>query len=378
MSEGQLLHNQMIIIEDGKIATLRPAKKGETGDFNFTSEHIVIPGMIDLHIHGAQGYDVMDGTPESLSKISQSLAEEGVTGFLATTMTESIPRIEAAIDNSLWCQQNHDDHQGAAILGLHLEGPFLSEAFMGAQCGEYLLKPNPQLLEKWQKRAAGSIKLLTLAPELQDALSLIHLATQQGIVCSIGHTAASFNETLQAIDAGATHATHLFNAMSGIHHRTPGAAAALLIDQRVTAELIVDGHHIAPEMIRFICQCKNLSQLVLVSDAMNAKCLKNGEYTFGSQAVVVQAGTARLKSNGALAGSTLCLNHALRNIHQYTHIPLERLIPLATSIPAKILKIDHQVGAITPGKHANLTVLDQDFSIEMTLREGRLIYKKPA
>ena len=377
MSEGNTLDNQIITLHQGKIESIQPAHSTIDCDLVLDANHILIPGMIDLHIHGVKGCDVMDGTPDSLLTISQSLAQEGVTGFLATTMTESISRIEAAIDNSVHCQQNKLDREGAEILGLHLEGPFLSAEFMGAQCEEHLRKPDPALLTNWQQRAAGSIKILTLAPELEGALGLIDIAKKLGMTASIGHTAASFKETLAAIDAGATHATHLFNAMSGIHHRTPGAAGALLIDSRITAELIIDGLHLAPEMIRFIFQCKNLAQLVLVTDAVNAKCLKNGEYIFGGQTVILQDQEARLKKNGALAGSTLCLNQALKNAQHYTGIALEKLVPLVTSTPAKILKMDARIGSISPGKQANLTVVDQNLNVQLTLREGRVVYKKP-
>ncbi|MCX7123634.1 MAG: N-acetylglucosamine-6-phosphate deacetylase [Gammaproteobacteria bacterium] len=377
MSEGTRLQNQVITVQNGLIENIEPASTMDHYDWELDPHSILIPGLIDLHIHGIKGHDVMDGTPNSLSMISKTLAEEGVTGFLATTMTESIARIEAAIDNSVYCQKNNRDYHGAEILGLHLEGPFLSTEFMGAQCGIHLLQPNPLLLEAWQKRSAGSIKILTLAPELPQALELIDTAKKLGIVASLGHTAASFNETLTAIDRGATHATHLFNAMRGIHHRTPGAAAALLMDERMTAEIIVDGLHIAPEMIRFIFQLKKHSQLVLVTDAMSAKCLKNGEYVFGGQTVILKDQEARLKKNGALAGSTLCLNQALKNAHQYTGIALEKLIPLATSIPAKILKMNQQIGSISQGKKANFAVLNQDLEVQVTMREGRVVYKKP-
>ncbi len=378
MSAGETLHHQTLTIQNGVITRMESAAPHPQDTLRFTAEQILIPGMIDLHIHGAKGHDVMDATRTALSSISQTLAAEGVTGFLATTMTESTARIEAAIDNSLDCQRHHLDQDGAEILGLHLEGPFLSKTFMGAQCEAYLRTPDPALLEAWQERAAGSIKLLTLAPELPHALALIQQAKKLGIVAAIGHTAATFQETLAAIDAGATHATHLFNAMSGLHHRTPGAAAALLMDERVIAELIIDGLHIAPEMIRFVFHTKKLAHLVFVTDAMHAKCLKNGEYTFGGQAVILQDQAARLKKNGALAGSTLCLNQALKNAHNYSGIALEKLIPCVTSIPAKILKLDHQIGTISPGKQANLTVLDAHLQVHMTLREGRIVYKNPA
>ncbi len=378
-SDGQQWHNQVLHLREGWIERIEPASPHVPYDAILPEGSVLLPGLIDLHIHGANGADVMDASPEALKTISQTLAQDGVTGFLATTMTESAARIEAAIDNSVACQTQQIDQAGAQILGLHLEGPFLSQTFMGAQCPDYFLEPNADLLTAWQTRASGTIKLLTLAPELPHALQLIDQAKALDIVTSIGHTAATYQETAAAVTRGARHATHLFNAMSGLHHRTPGAAAALLMDDRVTAELIADGLHIAPEMVYFALRCKGLDRVVLVSDAMHAKCLKNGEYTFGGQTIILQDQAVRLKKNGALAGSTLCLNQALYNAHAYSGYPLEKLVPLVTSIPARILKLDHLLGAIRPGLKANLTVLNQaDGAVLHTLREGRSVYKNPA
>jgi N-acetylglucosamine-6-phosphate deacetylase len=369
---NQFLADHEVVIKDGLITAVQPNSLA-SADFHLKNDELLVPGFMDLHIHGARGQDVMDANATSLQILSDALLEEGVVGYLATTMTESIPKIEAALKTCFEFQRNQT--QGAELLGVHLEGPFLSQAFMGAQCGDHLKIPDIALLKKWQQQFPDLIRLITIAPELPHAIEFIQYARSQNIVVSIGHTAANFAETKCGIDAGATHATHLFNAMSGVHHREPGAAAALLSDDRVIAELIVDGAHVAPEMIQFTVQCKGLDHLLLVTDAMRAKCLKAGIYDLGGQNVAVDDyGIARLQSNGKLAGSTLQLNKALKNMHQYTGLPLTELIPLITIQPASILKILNQ-GYISSGQIANLVVLNNNFDVKGTFYHGKIVYQ---
>lgn len=367
----QLLADHEVIIHEGIITAVQP-NSHTPADVQLKEDEFLLPGFLDLHIHGARGQDVMDATPQSLQILSDALLQEGVVGYLATTMTESIPKIEAALQACFEFKKTQT--QGAELIGVHLEGPFLSEAFMGAQCGDHLKAPDVALLKKWQQQFPRLIRLITIAPELPNAIELIQYARSQNIVVSIGHTQASFAETKCGIDAGATHATHLFNAMSGIHHRTPGAAAALLCDDRVIAELIVDGAHVVPEMIQFTVRCKGLDRLLLVTDAMRAKCLKAGTYDLGGQNVIVDDhGIARLESNGKLAGSTLTLNQALKNMQHYTKLPLTEIIPLITLQPARILGILNQ-GYISSGQRANLVVLNNNLDVKGTFYHGKNVY----
>ena len=370
--DGHFQTDQVITLEHGRIQSIAPATSTETIDLDLHADTYTVPGLLDLHIHGANGKDVMDATPKALYTISQSLAEEGVTGFLATTMTEAIPKIEKALE----AISQFKETAGADILGVHLEGPFLSQKYMGAQCGEFILDPQIELLEKWQRLSGNKIKLLTLAPELPNADAFIKAACKMGIVISIGHTAATFAESKSAADAGARYATHLFNAMSGVHHRTPGAAAFILSDNRINAELVADGHHVVPEMLKFAVQCKGLSHLSLVTDAMRAKCLKNGEYDLGGQPVVVADGAVRLKKNGVLAGSVLRLNGALRNFIQLTGESLESCIPMVTSTPARTLGMEDQIGHLAPSLKANLVILNHNLDVLYTIRDGAIIYQR--
>lgn len=370
----RFVQDQVLTIDQGVIQNIAPTEHHSPCDLSLNEDTYLLPGMIDLHIHGANGADVMDATPHALSTISQAIAKDGVTGFLATTMTESQQKIEAALSNAAQYQKHPESKDGAALLGLHLEGPFLAQAFVGAQSSEFIQKPNPALLGKWQKLADGGIKILTLAPELPDALSLIHAAISHNIIPSIGHTAATYEETCQGIEAGARYGTHLFNAMSGLHHRNPGAAGALLEDDRVTTELIIDGIHLAPSIVRLAVKCKGLERLLLVTDATRAKCLKNGEYDLGGQTVILEKGAVRLKSSGVLAGSVLSLNHALKNACDYTGLDLAYFIPSVSSIPAQLLGLQEKIGEIALYKNANFVILNKHFDVQYTVREGRVIY----
>ena len=377
-TDGRFIKNHELLLLDGKIKGIQ-ASSNCKADLELPNDQFLAPGFIDLHIHGASGKDVMDAKTDSLQVIANTLTQEGVTGFLATTMSEALENIEAALATCFAFKKFQTE--GAELLGVHLEGPFLNPQYMGAQCGDYLQAPNIELLKQWQKDFPELIKLITLAPELPNAEAFIRYAKSQGITVSIGHTNASFKETMRGIDAGASHATHLFNAMSGMHHREPGAAAALLYDDRVTAELIADGIHVAPEMLNFALKCKGLKRLVLVTDAMRAKCLKAGAYKLGGQDVLVDAsGTVRLKSKGVLAGSTLRLNEALRNMLQFSGSALQDLLPLVTEIPAKILTPENKnqnqsrAGIIEVGQKANLVIFNHDFDVLYTLKEGKIVY----
>lgn len=373
--ESHFVNDQEIELDGPKIKHIRPAQNHTAYDFIVSDSHYLIPGMIDLHLHGSNGADVMDATPAALQTISHTLLREGVTGFLATTMTESSNRIEAALSNVVNYRAHHDIHTGAEVLGIHLEGPFLSPQFMGAQASEHLLAPQADLLAKWQDLTQGLIKVITLAPELPGAAELIHKAKQLGIIAAIGHSAATAAETKHAADHGITYATHLFNAMSGVHHRTPGAATQILQDPRITAELIIDGHHLDAAIAQLAMHCKGLDHLVLVSDATRAKCMPTGEYNLGGQAVILEHGAVRLKKNGVLAGSVLKLNEALKNAHHTLKKPLEELLPLVTSTPAKLLNEAHRLGKIAPDFTANLAVLGPNFEVTHTWRDGKLVFQ---
>ncbi len=368
------LKDQAIVIEDGKIKAIIPKDMtnhhlpAQKSDFH--AEDYLIPGLIDLHIHGANHHDVMDANVDGLKIISRSLATEGVTGFLATTMTASVDKIEAALATIPLAMR---DEEGAAILGVHLEGPFITKEKMGAQAGEFIQNPNLDLIDHWQKRAQGMLKIITLAPELSGAIDFIRGLQVRNIIAALGHTNATFAEANIAIQNDCHYATHLFNAMRSIHQREPGVVAAVLLAEQVFAELIVDGVHLHPAMIELALLCKGKNKLLLVSDAMRAKCLRDGQYELGGQQVSVSNNRAEL-ADGRLAGSILRLPQAIKNLIAYTSCSLIDAIRMASLIPARVLNLERYKGSIDLGKDADLVVLDHELTVKMTMRAGKIIY----
>jgi len=354
------------ILQKDKIKNYLPAIRHE-----FPADYYLIPGLIDLHIHGANGNDVMDGTIDALAAISCALAVEGVTGFLATTMTADSGRIEMALKAISAAMLNKE---GAAILGAHLEGPFISRAKMGAQRGDVTQLPDIKLISQWQDVAKGVIKLVTVAPELPGALSLIKALCNMGVIASVGHTNATYVQTCDAIMAGCSQATHLFNAMRGLHQREPGAVGALLLSTEVHAELIVDGLHLHPAIVELALRLKGKERLLLVTDAMRAKCLSDGQYELGGQTVTVCSHKVTLE-DGTLAGSTLRMPQAIKNMVQFTQCALEDAIGMASFNPARVLGIADRKGTIAIGNDADLVVMNTLFDVVLTMREGILVFR---
>lgn len=372
--EQKWLENHAVIVEKNIIKAIIPtemiAHHLPAAHHQFPSNYSLVPGFIDLHIHGANGHDVMDADPHAIMNISKALAQEGVTGFLATTMTADNQQIEAALSNVA----NAVSHeQGAKILGVHLEGPFIAKTKMGAQRGDAIQPANIALLKHWQNIAKNTIKLITLAPELPSAIDFIKKILAMDIVVSIGHTNATYDETIAAINEGCTYATHLFNAMRTIHQREPGAQVALLLANTVNAELIVDGIHLHQAMIEMALRIKGKDKLILVTDAIRAKCLGDGQFELGGQKVNVQAGKATL-SDGTLAGSVLRMPQAIKNLIDFSLCSLLDAILMATYNPACILGLEMQKGTISVGKDADLVILDAATQVVFTMREGQKIY----
>jgi N-acetylglucosamine-6-phosphate deacetylase len=363
-SEG-ILQNAGVVIQDGMIADIVLNKPGH---HDFSTNYHLIPGLIDLHVHGINGYDVMDATSDALTSISQTLAKEGTTSFLATTMTAS----ELDIEKTLLAVRDYKSVQdGATLLGIHLEGPFISPKKAGAQCADHILLPSIEKIHHWQKISENAIKLVTLAPELPTSQEFIAYLKKNNIVASIGHSDASYAETMAAMHQGCDYVTHLFNAMRGIHQREPGIVTAALLEN-VWTELIVDGVHLHPAIVKLILKMKGMEKMVLVTDAMRATCLHNGVYDLGGQQVTVFDNTATL-SDGTLAGSVLRMPQAIKNMLQFTGCELLDAVKMASENPAKVLGIFDKKGSISIGKDADLVVLDEHFNVVMTICNGRKI-----
>ena len=373
-ADSGVISDGTVLIEQGRIQNVSSSHGVvERSTYQFPNNYVLIPGRIDLHTHGVAGVDVMDATPEALRIMSEMLAEEGTTGFLATTMSMPVEKINAAIKNVTHYIQ-HENNVGAKIIGLHLEGPFIAESKMGAHQHDYIVKPDVTLMRQWQTLAKGLIKLVTLAPEVAGADALIACLLELDIIPSIGHSNASYDVACAAMDKGCQHITHLFNAMSGLHHRYPGVALAAL-ERPVLAEIIADGEHVAWEMLKFVMRVKGPHELCVVTDSMRAKCMPVGQYDLGGQKVNVTQNSARLE-DGTLAGSVLTMSQAIQNLMQHHICDLETAIMLSSINPAKQLGIFNEVGSIALGKWADLVVMDENYQVAMTLCRGQIIYNK--
>lgn len=367
------LHIEGNIIKDFGSVDELPLSKDFTEVWEFTGEEIIVPGFIDVHIHGAGGADTMDGTHEALSTIASVLPSEGTTSFLATTITQEKTLIEKAIDNvASYCKEENIPGK-AEIVGIHLEGPFLNLKRAGAQPRNEIINPNIKLFSKWQTIANQFIKLVTLAPEKEKGIEFIQYLSKHEVISSIGHSDATYDVVERAVKAGATHVTHLFNGMRGLHHREPGVAGAALLFKELKAEMIADGIHVRPEMIRIALQGKGIDGILLITDAMRAKCLKNGNYNHGGQDVTVVNGKAVL-SDGTLAGSILKMNKAIQNMIHFTDITLSNAVQLASTNPAKQINVFDRKGSIAIGKDADIVVLNKQLEVEMTFCRGIKAY----
>lgn len=334
----------------------------------------VLPGFIDVHVHGGAGYDAMDATPEALTAMSHFFAQHGVTAFLATTMTAPHDAILAAVAAvGAWGEKITT---GARIIGVHVEGPYISLKFPGAQPAAYIRPPS--LTEFAELMAAGPVRMVTLAPEVEGAEELIAAARQQDVTVVWGHTDATYEACVLAADLGVTQATHTYNAMSGLHHRKPGVLGATLTLDQIYAQLIADNIHVHPAAMNVLVRCKGVDRTVLITDAMRAAGLPDGEYELGGQPVTVSEGSCRL-ADGTLAGSILTMERALVNFMAATGLPLAAAWPTTSRTPAQSLGLGQRYGALTPGYQADLVVLDGDLQVVATVVGGQVVYlREPA
>jgi len=337
------------------------------------SDFWLIPGLIDTHAHGAMGCDVMDASHHSLDTMSQYFASLGVTGFLPTTMTANKTDICAAL------RQIHRSKiqgvQGAEILGGYLEGPFFNPAYKGAQPAEHFLEINRSDLDDFLQAAQGSLSSIALAPEQLLAPSLIPYLKQQGLRVMLGHTNATYEQTMAALNAGADGVVHCFNGMRGLHHREPGVVGAALSCPHCYTELIADGQHVHPAIMKLSYQLKGSEYLNLITDSVPSSGLADGDYFLGSVPINIQRGVART-AEGGLAGSTLQLLHAVRDACSWFDINLHTALKMASLTPATLLGIEDKYGSIKIGKQACFSVIDQQFNVQAAWVNGQKVYQK--
>lgn len=366
---GKGLIKTDIAIEDGKIAAIGKLDVEPI----FETDGIVLPGFIDEHIHGAGGSDAMDGTEEALQTISEYVAKEGTTGFLATTMTQSPENIGKALKNVKNVREK-GEYKGAEVLGVHLEGPFISPKHVGAQPLEYVAKPAPETFDKYNELSGGNIKIVTLAPEVEGGLDLVKHLKNIGVVASIGHTGAKFSDVEAAVAAGASNVTHTYNAQTPLHHREAGVVGAAMLFDELNCEMICDTIHVSVPAIRIFVKNKPHDKFTLITDAMRAKGMPDGLSELGGQQVFVKNGEARL-ADGTLAGSVLKMNVAIKNLVEKVGVSLTEAVDFASANPAKNLGLYDERGSIEVGKRADFAVMDKDFNILCTVVGGKLVYK---
>jgi len=373
LTPHKTLTGHTLIIEQGKIAALVEGRVTPfPGDQEIdASGHWVVPGFIDVHVHGGMGYDTMDAVPEAIDGMGRFFAQHGVTSYLPTTMTAPESAIRAAIENVAECPQPAD---GATPLGLHLEGPYLNLDYRGAQPPEHFRVPNPAEYKHWFQ--SGHVRLITVAPELDGAQPFIAAGVEQGVEFAIGHSGASYEQVVEAANWGVRQATHAFNGMPGLHHRTPGTLGGVLTDERIYCQIIADGVHVHPAIVKLLVRAKGIRHTILITDAIRAAGLHDGIYDLGGQAVTVTEGVARLAS-GSLAGSTLTLDVALRNAMRFAGLSLQEALLMVTAVPAQALRLGWQKGVLASGADADVVLLDSDLNVSMTLVGGRIVYRRP-
>lgn len=331
-----------------------------------------LPGFIDGHIHGAAGADTMDATQESLHKMAAWLPNEGTTTFLATTITQETEAIETALEQvRLFTNQAGE----AELIGVHLEGPFVNPVKAGAQPIAHIRKPDTELFQKWQKLSGNKIKVVTLAPERDEDYQLTKLLASEQITASAGHTDSSFEQIKDAAEQGITQLTHLCNQMNGIHHRDVGAVGAGFLLPSLISELIADGIHVAPEMLRLIYQNVGPDRLILITDSLRGKGLEDGTYDLGGQAVTVKDGKALLP-DGTLAGSMLQMKDAVRNMAAFADVSVADIAKMTAENPAKQYGIYDRKGSLAIGKDADIVLLDDQLTLQTTYCKGNLAYQK--
>ena len=334
----------------------------------------VVPGFIDRHVHGAGGCDAMDASRAALGTIADELAREGTVGFLATTMTQSEQNITRAL-GAVKDYVQSGAKSGARLIGVHLEGPFISASYKGAQPGEYIVKPSAELFDSFNKASGNNIKAVTLAPEEEGADELIAHLKKIGADASIGHTAAKYADVERAVKLGAGSVTHTYNGMTGIHHRDAGAAGGALLFDELNCELICDGIHVSVPAMKLLCKCKPASKISLITDSIRAKRVAGGVSELGGQTVYVNGNEARLK-DGTLAGSVLKMNEAVKNLNELVGVPFERAVDCASINPALSLGIEKDCGSIEIGKRADFAVLGDGCEVLLTVRGGEIVYKR--
>ena len=361
--EDKVLEDYFMEVEDGVIKSF---SKNEPDEYEDLGE-IIAPGLVDTHIHGYHGEDIMNAKAGALNIISKGLLETGVTSFLPTTLTDSTERLNDA------CKVVGDEYksvEGAKVRGIFLEGPFFTEKYKGAQNDKYMSDPEIEKLKKWNDLSGGIVKKIAIAPERDGVVDFIKKANAMGVYVALGHSDASYDQAIAAVEAGANIFVHTYNGMSGLHHRNPGMVGAAMNSEAIS-ELICDGHHVNPVSANILMNVKGRDHIALITDCMSAGGMGEGDYMLGEFGVTVKDGTARLKEGGSLAGSILKLKDAVKNVVDWDIADVFEAIQMASLIPAKSVGIDDICGKLKVGYEADFIVLNEDLDLKATYLNGK-------
>lgn len=365
LTEQGWLDEHQLRIEEGVIAAIEPIPAGVMQ----RDAELLCPAYIDIHVHGGAGVDVMDDAPDTLDKLAMHKAREGVASWLPTTVTAPLTEVYAALERI--AKRCHAGGPGAQVLGSYLEGPYFTPQNKGAHPPELFRELDIAELDSLIAASRHTLRVVALAPEKPGALSAIHHLKQQGIRVMLGHSAATWQQTCAAFDAGADGLVHCYNGMSGLHHREPGMVGAGLTAPRAWLELIADGHHVHPAAMKLCCTCAE-ERVVLITDAMQAAGMPDGRYTLCGEDVEMHNGIVRTAS-GSLAGSTLALDTAVRNMVESTGISPDTAIHMASLHPARLLGLDSQLGSLKPGKRANIIALNNGLHVQQIWIQGQAL-----
>jgi len=363
------IEDGFIIVEDGKIREVGFKSKLKRKDLNIIDfgNSIVAPGFIDVHMHGIAGSYTMEARPESVERMTQALAAHGVTSFAPTLESAPIDTLKKSIEAIISVKKR--GVFGAKIVGINLEGPFLNPEKAGAMKAEYLRPPNIEEFEELNRSSQNNVKLITVAPELPKGIEFVKYASSLGVTVSLGHSNATYMEAMEAINAGASHVTHLFNAMRSFHHREPGIVGAVLENPNVKVELICDLVHLHPSAIKLVYNVKPIDSIVTVTDSVFADTPKGVQKTWEWEIIVKE--DAAFLPDGTLAGSILTQDRALRNLVFKVGIPIKSALKTLTINPAKAIKMEKEIGSVEKGKNADFVVLDGNLNVQKTFINGK-------